>query len=106
YKTSSCCSICPTGEMENFKKNANRRPFQREKFPNVLCHGLLKCKNEACLVNGKRRLFNRDTVTALNFRLILNSLREEDRRPPRFIRTAKRQNTEEGSSKKKVKKNT
>ncbi|KAL0092701.1 hypothetical protein J3Q64DRAFT_1672791 [Phycomyces blakesleeanus] len=89
YKTSSCCSICPTGEMENFKKNANPRPLQREKFPNVLCHGLLRCKNKACLVNGKGRLFNRDTAAAINFRLILNSLREEDRRPPRFIRTSK-----------------
>ena len=42
YKTSTYCPACKYSEMESFKEITNPRPFQRERFPNVLCHGLLK----------------------------------------------------------------
>ncbi|RCH83078.1 hypothetical protein CU098_001197, partial [Rhizopus stolonifer] len=104
YKTSTYCPACKYSEMESFKEITNPRPFQRERFPKVLCHGLLRCKNEACLANGKRRLFNRDTAAVLNFRFILTSLRDEGQRPLRFTRLTKRKNTEEGSSREKTRK--
>lgn len=102
YKTSTCCPFCFSSNLEKFKEVQNPRPYQREKHPLVKCHGLLRCKSESCLAIGKRRIMNRDTAAVLNFRLILNSLREEGSRPPRFCRSApKRQRTDEGGSQRK-----
>ncbi|KAI8056503.1 uncharacterized protein B0P05DRAFT_581631 [Gilbertella persicaria] len=73
FKTFSICSVCK-GDVETFKEVVNPRPFRREKYPTVKRHGLLRCKNEQCLKEG-RRLWNRDLLATLNFCEILFSLR-------------------------------
>ncbi|CEP17069.1 hypothetical protein [Parasitella parasitica] len=59
YKTSSYCPACES-ELEQFKHVRNPRPYQRNKRPTVLRHGLLRCKNFLCLephtTESKRRL--------------------------------------------------
>ncbi|KAI9260413.1 hypothetical protein EDC94DRAFT_649047 [Helicostylum pulchrum] len=67
YKTSSICPSCDQ-RFETFKDCINLRPYQRSKNPTVKCHGLLRCKNQQCLVDYKAlteedtkcRLWNRD----------------------------------------------
>ncbi|KAG0765571.1 hypothetical protein G6F24_004317 [Rhizopus arrhizus] len=89
YKTSS---HCPTSEneLEKFKNVPNPHPYQRKKNPDVLCNGLLRYKSLSCLKQQttgiKRRLWNRDQATVLNFLKILNSLRKTGERPSHFTR--------------------
>ncbi|ORE08235.1 hypothetical protein BCV72DRAFT_303884 [Rhizopus microsporus var. microsporus] len=76
YKTSSFCPECEIGELETFKI-----------MPTVKRHGLLRCKNQNCLkIQQTSRLWNRDLAAVLNFRSILQSLRETGARPERFTR--------------------
>ncbi|KAG1366183.1 hypothetical protein G6F61_013251 [Rhizopus arrhizus] len=100
FRTSSLCPSCQNGELETFKKVQNPRPYQREKYPVVDRHGLLRCKNQQCLkavmstieTTDKaplRRLWNRDMAATLNFRQILFSLRANGERPERFCRSKK-----------------
>lgn len=42
YKTSTCSPSCITAEIEKFKEVKNPRPYQREAYPTVECHGLLR----------------------------------------------------------------
>ncbi|KAI9259794.1 hypothetical protein EDC94DRAFT_674853, partial [Helicostylum pulchrum] len=96
YKTSSTCPSCDQ-RLETFKDCISSRPYQRSKNPTVKCHGLLRCKNQHCLVDSKAlteedtkfRLWNRDLAAVLNFRNILISLRESSQRPEVFSRGKK-----------------
>ncbi|PIA17319.1 hypothetical protein COEREDRAFT_41255 [Coemansia reversa NRRL 1564] len=45
YKTSSLCPACGSG-LEKFHKIPNPRPWQRVNKKDVLCNGLLRCKNK------------------------------------------------------------
>ncbi|CEP15153.1 hypothetical protein [Parasitella parasitica] len=89
FRTSSFCPKCES-DLEKFKVIPNPRPHNQEKQPKVLCHGLLRCKNMSCLEQqtseGNQRLWNRDQAAVLNFRKILNCLRETKQRPPLFSR--------------------
>ncbi|KAG0891114.1 hypothetical protein G6F34_011942 [Rhizopus arrhizus] len=89
YKTSSHYPTCEN-ELEKFKTVPNPRPYQRKKKPDVLCNGLLRCKNLLCLKQQttgiKRRLWNRDQAAVLNFLKILNSLRKTGKRSSLFTR--------------------
>ncbi|KAI8075447.1 uncharacterized protein B0P05DRAFT_617285 [Gilbertella persicaria] len=53
FKTSSICPVCKD-DVETFKELVNPRPFRREKYPTAKRHGLLRCKNEQCLKEGRR----------------------------------------------------
>ncbi|RCH90917.1 hypothetical protein CU097_009508 [Rhizopus azygosporus] len=86
FKTSSKCPNCED-DLKTLKTVINPRPYRRVDMPTVKCHGLLRCKNPKCSPNGsKRKLWNRDLATALNFRKILISLRETSKRPKIFMR--------------------
>ncbi|KAG1056690.1 hypothetical protein G6F43_001445 [Rhizopus delemar] len=111
FRTSSLCPSCQNGELETFKKVQNSRPYQREKYPVVDRHGLLRCKNQQCLkaVTSTteaadkvplRRLWNRDMAATLNFRQILFSLRANGERPERFCGSKKSLST--GSKRKNI----
>ncbi|KAG1560453.1 hypothetical protein G6F49_002680 [Rhizopus delemar] len=111
FRTFSLCPSCQNGELETFKKVQNPRPYQREKYPVVDRHGLLRCKNQQCLkaVTSTteaadkvplRRLWNRDMAATLNFRQILFSLRANGERPERFCRSKKSLST--GSKRKNI----
>ncbi|KAJ2525737.1 hypothetical protein EV175_007721 [Coemansia sp. RSA 1933] len=97
YRTSKTCPACIEGSLATFKRVKNPRPYQRNARPQVICHGLLSCKNEKCMepmADGsaasphRARLWNRDLAAVLNFRHILNGLRENGARPARFMRSA------------------
>ncbi|KAJ2056046.1 hypothetical protein GGI08_003956 [Coemansia sp. S2] len=73
YRTSKICHNCD-GELEKFKWIRNPRPYQRQRNPRVLCHGLLQC--QICRyeqTNGDNEtisepcVFNRDMAAVLNF---------------------------------------
>ncbi|KAG2191956.1 hypothetical protein INT47_004739 [Mucor saturninus] len=92
YKTSSFCPACES-PLEKFKTIVNPRPYQRRKMSTITCHGLLRCKNIACYRKMEdtsgivaRRMWNRDLAATLNFKKILNHLRETGKRPALFSR--------------------
>ncbi|KAI8098342.1 uncharacterized protein B0P05DRAFT_7729 [Gilbertella persicaria] len=88
FKTSSYCPTCES-ELETFKTVVNPRPYKKADAPTVECHGLLRCQNLKCLDNGekqRRKLWNRDLAAVLNFKKIVESLRETGRRPAIFCR--------------------
>ncbi|KAJ2714107.1 hypothetical protein H4R19_001903 [Coemansia spiralis] len=87
--TSTWCPRCEDGRLEKWKWVPNPRPWMREKYPMVLCHGLLRCPNPTCLdeddeKTGRRRLFDRDLAAVLNYRLIAESLAGGKGIPERF----------------------
>ncbi|KAJ1719614.1 hypothetical protein LPJ61_006276, partial [Coemansia biformis] len=81
FRTSSLCPACHTGRLENFRRVPNPRPFRRSAQPYVVCHGLLRCNNPDCLEpaggRARRRYWNRYMAAVLNFKHILNSMRED-----------------------------
>ncbi|KAI8095501.1 hypothetical protein BDF21DRAFT_447747 [Thamnidium elegans] len=81
FKTSSYYPTYKT-KLETFKTATNPRPHHRHKMPTVVCHRLLRRKNVSCLQlkiqEVRRRLWNREQAAALNFRKILNSLRDTE----------------------------
>ncbi|KAJ2232662.1 hypothetical protein GGH97_006004 [Coemansia sp. RSA 475] len=92
YLTSKICPNC-YGRLSNTHDVLNPRPWMRRKRLMVKCHGLLSCQSEECLKfkgnylgDVKRKLWNRDLVGVLNFRHILQSLRETGTVPTRFQR--------------------
>ncbi|KAG2192045.1 hypothetical protein INT47_006692 [Mucor saturninus] len=92
YKMSSFSPACES-PLEKFKTIVNPRPYQRRKMPTITCHGLLRCKNIACYRKMEdtsgivaRRMWNRDLAATLNFKKILNHLRETGKRPALFGR--------------------
>ncbi|KAJ2532360.1 hypothetical protein GGH20_001158 [Coemansia sp. RSA 1937] len=92
YLTSKTCPNC-YGRLSNTHDVLNPRPWMRRKRLMVKCHGLLSCQSEECLKfkgnylgDVKRKLWNRDLVGVLNFRHILQSLRETGTVPTRFQR--------------------
>ncbi|KAJ2496672.1 hypothetical protein GGH96_005682, partial [Coemansia sp. RSA 1972] len=96
YLTSKLCPNC-NERLSNTHKVPNPRPWRRRIQPKVKCHGLLSCESRACgefqgkylrekRSDVKRRLWNRDLVGVLNFRHILQSLRETGIVPARFER--------------------
>ncbi|KAJ2454193.1 hypothetical protein EV183_001678 [Coemansia sp. RSA 2336] len=93
FRTSSICPAC-NSSLEMFCKVPNPRPWRRKKNPKVICHGLLRCKNETCLKSvanyedsKRRRLWNRDVAATLNMLHILFSLRNDKCIPERFRRS-------------------
>ena len=42
YKTSRCCPTCHNESLHTFRRVPNPRPYQRERYPTVICHGLLR----------------------------------------------------------------
>ncbi|KAJ2501326.1 hypothetical protein GGH96_002025 [Coemansia sp. RSA 1972] len=96
YLTSKLCPNC-NERLSNTHDVPNPRPWRRRIQPKVKCHGLLSCESKACVEfqgkylrekrsDVKRRLWNRDLVGVLNFRHILQSLRETGIAPARFQR--------------------
>ncbi|KAJ2592002.1 hypothetical protein EV177_008800 [Coemansia sp. RSA 1804] len=90
FRTSSICPVC-NSSLEKFHWVCNPRPWQRKKTLSVMCHGLLRCKNETCLKSvakyeesNRRRLWNHDTVAVLNMLHILFSLRKNKCIPEHF----------------------
>jgi hypothetical protein len=77
YKTSSHCPSC-TAKVGTFMNVPNPRPYQRKKRPIVRCHGLLECR---C---GKK--YNRDLLATLNFKSIVDHVRDHGVRPLLFRR--------------------
>ncbi|KAJ2535521.1 hypothetical protein EV175_006903, partial [Coemansia sp. RSA 1933] len=101
YCTSKTCPACIKGSLTTFKHVKNPWPYQRNARPQVICHGLLSCKSENCMepiANGSDasphhvRLWNQDLAAVLNFRHILNGLRENGTRPAWFMHSAPKDN--------------
>ncbi|CEG75083.1 hypothetical protein RMATCC62417_10189 [Rhizopus microsporus] len=42
YKTSRCCPTCHNESLHTFRRVPNPRPYQRERYSTVVCHGLLR----------------------------------------------------------------
>ena len=65
-----------------FKRRRTPRPGQPNDPPRLV-YGLVKCGSEECrtMLDGKERLWNRDLLATLNFRSILNGLRNGQGRP-------------------------
>lgn len=80
HKTSSVCPECE-GELVTFKKVPNPRPHKRKERPTVTCHGLLKC-----VQHSPPLIYNRDMAAVLNFRKILQQLRQNGTRPSALSR--------------------
>ncbi|KAJ2865220.1 hypothetical protein GGH94_002361 [Coemansia aciculifera] len=85
------------GELETFKRVKNPRPYQRQREPRVVCHGLLQCK--ICKYEqpsgdsetiSKPRVFNRDMAAVLNFRRIIQYYIEHADIPEVFWRPERR----------------
>jgi hypothetical protein len=92
YNTSKHCPHCSEKSLEAFKRVPNPRPWRREEHPTVVCNGLLRCKNQNCMQPVQRtRLYNRDVAAVCNFRHILQGLRVDGTRPPRFRRPRRQQ---------------
>ena len=95
FGTSKHSPECHQKSLQTFKRVRNPRPYRRQTYPTVTCHGLLRCTNQKCLESmpgdDKRRLFNRDLAAVLNFREILLSLRAGNGIPLRFRRDRKRE---------------
>ncbi|KAJ2495627.1 hypothetical protein GGH96_006323, partial [Coemansia sp. RSA 1972] len=94
YLMSKLCPNC-NERLSNTHYVPNPRPWRRHIQPKVKCHGLLSCESKECVKfqgkylrekrsDVKRRLWNRDLVGVLNFRHILQSLRETGIAPARF----------------------
>ncbi|KAJ2664440.1 hypothetical protein IW148_002020 [Coemansia sp. RSA 1199] len=107
HLTLSFCPICEE-HISTFLDVPNSRPFRRTSRLMVKCHGLLGCTSQTCVEfegnyldekkdesegekkgGVKRRLWNRDLAAVLNFRSILQSLRETGMVPLRFQRKTK-----------------
>ncbi|KAJ2499834.1 hypothetical protein GGH96_003177 [Coemansia sp. RSA 1972] len=99
YLTSKLCPNC-NERLSNTHYVPNPRPWRRRIQPKVKCHGLLSCESRACgeffdtykrgYLRKKegdvpRKLWNRD-LGVLNFKHILQSLRETGIAPARFKR--------------------
>ncbi|KAL4209166.1 hypothetical protein AB4K20DRAFT_1868819 [Rhizopus microsporus] len=92
YKTSRCCPTCHNESLHTFRRVPNPRPYQRERYPTVICHGLLRCINPYCrpamAAPDRYRLWNRDVAACLNYMHILRGLRRNGMVPDRFRRVA------------------
>ncbi|KAJ2259546.1 hypothetical protein GGI01_003572 [Coemansia sp. RSA 376] len=96
YRTSKICPKCD-GELEKFKWIRNPRPYQRQRNPRVLCHGLLQCEiSRYERTNGDNEtisepcVFNRDMAAVLNFRRIIKYYIEHGDAPEVFWRNERR----------------
>ncbi|RCH90983.1 hypothetical protein CU097_005823 [Rhizopus azygosporus] len=45
YKTSRCCPTCHNESLHTFRRIPNPRLYRRERYPTVVCQGLLRCTN-------------------------------------------------------------
>ncbi|ORE10981.1 hypothetical protein BCV72DRAFT_329631, partial [Rhizopus microsporus var. microsporus] len=92
YKTSKCCPTCHKESLHTFRRVPNLRPYQCERYPAVVCHGILRCTNlygrPAMAAPDRYRLRNRDVTACLNYVHILRELRLNDMIPHRFRRVA------------------
>ncbi|KAJ2040905.1 hypothetical protein IW146_001421 [Coemansia sp. RSA 922] len=96
YCTSKICPNCD-GELEKFKWIRNPRPYQRQRNPRVLCHGLLQC--QICRykrTNGDNKtvsepcVYNCDMAAMLNFRCIVGYYIKHGNVPEVFWRSKHR----------------
>lgn len=86
YKTSKVCPACELESLESFRRVPSPRPWRKGKGK-ITCHGLLRCTSQQCrLPDGRSRLWNRDVVSVLNKRHIVDGLRRNGQRPERFLR--------------------
>ena len=76
HKTSQMCSECQEDGATciSFREVKNPRPKMRQRFPRVICHGLVRCSN--C-----RRLWNRDPNAACNIWVAANAAVNNNQRP-------------------------
>jgi len=76
HKTSKMCSECQVDDATcaSFRRVKNPRPHMRQRFPEVICHGLVKCSR--CL-----RLWNRDPNAASNIWVASNAAVNNNARP-------------------------
>ncbi|ORE11269.1 hypothetical protein BCV72DRAFT_198104, partial [Rhizopus microsporus var. microsporus] len=92
YKASRCCPTCRNDSLRTFRRVPNPRPYQRERYPTAVCHGLLKCSNLYCrpamAAPDRYRLWNRNVAACLNYMHILRGLRCNGMVPHRFRRVA------------------
>jgi len=89
FGTSKHCPECHQKSLQTFKRVRSPRPYRRQIYSTVTCHGLIWCTNQKCLESmpgdDKRRSFNRDLAAVLNSREILLSLRAGSGIPWGFV---------------------
>ncbi|CEG65203.1 hypothetical protein RMATCC62417_02034 [Rhizopus microsporus] len=85
YKTSRYFPTFHNESLHTFHNVPNPRPYQRERYPTVICHGLLR---PAMAASDRYRLWNRDVTVCLNYMHILRGLRRNGMVPHRFSRIA------------------
>jgi len=76
FKTSKMCSECQNDQAicNEFRYVKNPRPKSRQRFPTIMCHGLLRCRT--CY-----RLWNRDSNAATNIWIAANAAVNGNERP-------------------------
>ena len=91
HRTSSTCPDCHERELISDRFRESPRPWRRGRMQKV--HGLLRCQSENCqfplISNADRivsRYWNRDDVSTLNIRSIVQETIVTGERPLRFSR--------------------
>ncbi|PIA16307.1 hypothetical protein COEREDRAFT_42824, partial [Coemansia reversa NRRL 1564] len=93
-KTSTWCLYCGEKQLKKFFDVDNPRPHRRDKTPVIKSHAVLRCNKIKCegrVVNSTTgqscpRIINRDLAACLNFRHIVDGLREHGSVPECFMR--------------------
>ncbi|KAJ2795480.1 hypothetical protein H4R20_005864 [Coemansia guatemalensis] len=94
FKTSTWCPYCGEGTLEKFLDVENPRPHRRAKMPVITSHAVLCCNNDNCVGrpvdtmtgNSVKRIINRDLAACMNFKNIVDGLRNNGSVPERFVR--------------------
>ncbi len=85
FKTSCMCYACADEDArcEKFLMVDNKSPRSKKERPQILCHGLLKCKTCS-------RVWNRDTNASLNIGRAAQQMLETQERPRYLSRSLSR----------------
>ncbi|PIA13975.1 hypothetical protein COEREDRAFT_47787, partial [Coemansia reversa NRRL 1564] len=88
------CLYCGEGKLEKFVDVDNLRQHKQEERPVIKSHAVLHCNNVKCIgqvidfVAGQScpRIINHDLAACINFRHIVDGLREHGSVPEHFMR--------------------
>ncbi|KAJ2616907.1 hypothetical protein H4S08_000579, partial [Coemansia sp. RSA 1365] len=95
FKTSTWCPYCKEEQLQKFLDVDNPQPQRRAERPVIKSHAVLRCNYVKCIgrvvdsVTGQScpRIINCDLAACLNFRHIVDRLREHGCVPEHFMRS-------------------
>lgn len=93
FRTSCMCYHCAddSAKCEKFLYVDNKSPRSKNERPQILCHGLLKCKTCS-------RIWNRDTNASLNIGRAGKQMLETSERPKYLRRSLSRKTTDQSGN--------